>query len=234
MAAVYASPGGGGPALTGTDGTPEIVPSQTVTARFFDVFGVRPLLGRTFREADEIAGPDVAVIGESLWRSRFGADPSIVGRAFVFDGRPITILGVVPADFQFLQTAGMWTLYPRPREDRGRRLFAGLLVVARLKPASGADAAQSELAVLADRLARDHGDDRTGAARYGVADARLPRRRRAPANVDAVLGRRRLRPAPLLRQRCQPAAGAGVGACAGDGRAIGAWVPAGAASSGSS
>ena len=162
MAAVYASPGGGGPALTGTDGTPEIVPSQTVTARFFDVFGVRPLLGRTFREADEIAGPDVAVIGESLWRSRFGADPSIVGRAFVFDGRAITILGVAPADFQFLQTAGMWTLYPRPREDRGRRLFVGLLVVARLKPASRAAVAQSELTVLAERLARDHGDDRIG------------------------------------------------------------------------
>jgi putative ABC transport system permease protein len=162
MAAVYVPPGGGGPALTGTDGTPEIVPNQTVTARFFDVFGVQPLLGRAFREADEIAGTSMAVIGESLWRSRFSADPSIVGRAFLFDGRPTTILGVMPADFQFLRTAGMWTLYPRPREDRGRRVFAGLRVVARLKPGSRVDAAQSELAVLADRLARAHGDERLG------------------------------------------------------------------------
>ena len=162
MAAVYVSPGGGGPALTGTDGTPEIVPNQTVTARFFDVFGVQPLLGRTFREADEVAGADVVVIGESLWRARFSADPAIVGRAFVFDGRPRTILGVVPADFQFLRTAGMWTLYPRPREDRGRRVFTGLRVVARLKPGSRVEAAQSELTILADRLARDHGDTRLG------------------------------------------------------------------------
>jgi putative ABC transport system permease protein len=162
MAAVYVSPGGGGPALTGTDGTPEIVPNQTVTARFFDVFGVQPLLGRAFREEDEIAGTSMAVIGELLWRSRFSADPSIVGRAFLFDGRPTTILGVMPANFQFLRTAGMWTLYPRPREDRGRRVFAGLRVVARLKPGSRADAAQSELTVLADRLARAHGDERIG------------------------------------------------------------------------
>jgi putative ABC transport system permease protein len=162
MAAVYVPPGGGGPALTGTDGTPEIVPNHTVTARFFDVFGVQPLLGRTFREADEISGTSMVVIGESLWRSRFSADPSIVGRVFLFDGRPTTILGVVPAGFQFLRTAGMWTLYPRPREDSGRRVFFGLRVVARLKPGSRVETAQSELTVLADRLARDHGDQRLG------------------------------------------------------------------------
>jgi putative ABC transport system permease protein len=164
MAAVYVPPGGGGPALTGTDGTPEVVPNQTVTARFFDVFGIRPLFGRTFREADETAGTDVVVISESLWRSRFGADPAIVGRAFDFDGRPRTILGVVPGDFQFLRTARMWTLYPRPREDQGRRVFTGLRVVARLKPGRRIEAAQSELTIVADRLARDHGDSRLGRA----------------------------------------------------------------------
>jgi putative ABC transport system permease protein len=162
MAAVYVPPGGGGPALTGTDGTPEIVPNHTVTARFFDVFGVQPLVGRTFREADEVSRTGVVVISESLWRTRFGADRRIVGRAFSFDGQPRTILGVVPADFQFVRDAGMWTLYQRPREDRGRTVFAGLRVVARLEPGSRLDAAQSELNVVADRLARAYGDTRPG------------------------------------------------------------------------
>ena len=81
MAAVWIPGTGGGPTLTGPDGTPEIIPGQSVTASFFDVLGVRPILGRTFRPEDATPGaPAVVVLGEGVWRTRFGADPSLVGR----------------------------------------------------------------------------------------------------------------------------------------------------------
>ena len=162
MAAVYVPPGGGGPALTGTDGVPEIVPNQTVTAHFFDVLGVRPLLGRTFVEPDETAGTPVVVISETLWRSRFGADPSVVGRRVEFDGEPREVVGIVPASFQHVRAAGLWTLYPRPAEDRGRRLFAGLRVIGRLKPGVTPDAAAADIGRIAEGLASRHGDTREG------------------------------------------------------------------------
>jgi putative ABC transport system permease protein len=158
MAAVYVPPGGGGPAMTVGDGTPEIVPNQTVTARFFDVFQVKPILGRTFQPADEIENAAVVVLSEAFWRARLGADPSIVGRAITFDGQARTVVGIVPESFQFLRPSVVWTLYPR--DQQRRRLFAGLRVVGRIKPEVTLDAARSDLNAIADRLAQQFGDTR--------------------------------------------------------------------------
>ena len=101
MAAIWIPGTGGGPTLTGADGTPEIVPGQSVTASFFDVLGVRPTLGRTFLSADETNDPSVAVLSEGFWRRRFAADPALVGRDITLNGRPYTVIGIVPADVQF-------------------------------------------------------------------------------------------------------------------------------------
>lgn len=86
--------------LTGY-GEPAEVSTVTVTADFFSLFGTQPLLGRTLLAEDgkESAAP-VVVCSENLWRSRFGADPNIIGRAVALDQRSFTVVGVMPAGFQ--------------------------------------------------------------------------------------------------------------------------------------
>ena len=158
LAAVYVPPGGGGPALTVADGSPEIVPNQNVTATFFDVLGIRPILGRTFQAADETSGDRYVILGEAFWRARLGADSSIVGRALSFDGRLHTVVGIVPADFQFMRPASMWTLLRRPDDD-GRRLRA-LQVIGRLQPDATPDTARDDLTIIADALAAQFDDTR--------------------------------------------------------------------------
>jgi putative ABC transport system permease protein len=176
MAAIWIPAGGGGLTLLGTDGTPEAISSQTVTPRYFDVFGVAPVLGRTFRPDDSTAQPDAVVLSESFWRRRFGGDPSIIGRAISFEeGTASTIIGIVPARFQFrptifqsddvvAQPVSLWRLLPRPRQGaegaaRGQCGVCRLLqVVGRLKPGVSIEAARADLTGLAETLAA-----RTGA-----------------------------------------------------------------------
>ena len=87
MAAIWIPGSGGGPAMTGPDGTPETVPAQSVTASFFDVLGVQPIAGRTFRPEDETTDPSVVVLSEGFWRRRFAADPTLIEREITLDGR---------------------------------------------------------------------------------------------------------------------------------------------------
>jgi predicted permease len=97
----FSAYGNGGVTLTDADGAARL-PIARVTADFFRVMGVNPAIGRAFtREEDTPATHDVAVISHALWESRFGSDPSIVGRAIDLDGKPVRVLGVMPAGFAF-------------------------------------------------------------------------------------------------------------------------------------
>jgi putative ABC transport system permease protein len=175
MAAIWIPAAGGGPTLLGTDGTPEMLSSQTVTPQYFDVFGVTPILGRTFRSDDPTAQPDAVVLSESFWRRRFAGDPSIVGRALSFEGgNALTVIGIVPSEFQFrpavfrdddvvAKPVSVWMLLPRPQGVEGAaRAQCGvcrfLQVVGRLKPGTSTEAARADLTGLAETLAA-----RTGA-----------------------------------------------------------------------
>jgi putative ABC transport system permease protein len=107
--------------ITGADGVAQPLATQAVTSRFFDVLGVRPIVGRTFRPSDEGPRPDVVVLSEGLWRSHFGADPTLVGRSARMGGRTWTVIGVVPAAFQFdipgfasLGRSQVWTVLNPP------------------------------------------------------------------------------------------------------------------------
>jgi putative ABC transport system permease protein len=176
MAAIWIPGTGGGPTLTGADGTPEIVPGQSVTASFFDVLGVRPILGRTFMPTDETTDPGVAVLSEGFWRRRFAADPSLVGRDITLNGRPVTVIGIVPSDIQFtpglsfisrgVSLSSVWMLLPSPSAGiegnaRGQCGICRLLqVVGRMKPGVSIEAAQSDLTLLADTLAAPSGNSR--------------------------------------------------------------------------
>jgi putative ABC transport system permease protein len=154
---------GGGPLLAAPDGTVQSVDRQTVSSRFFDVLGVTPILGRTFLPSDAAgAVPTVVVMGEGVWRTRFGADPSVVGREVRLNGQPFTVIGVVPDHAQLARAAGIWSLmgeqFP-PNFSRGVRFLQG---IGRLKPGVSIDAAHADLSVIADSLGQAHPDTNKG------------------------------------------------------------------------
>ena len=140
--------------LTGR-GEPLQVPVARVTPSFFPTLGVRPELGRVFRDDEgRIEGPHVVMLSDALWRSRFGGDPNIVGQTVTLDTVPHTVIGVLPADaqFPFVGQADVWT--PRYFEltlmtpQRIRMGVGYLTFLARLRPGVTLARADSELAVL--------------------------------------------------------------------------------------
>ncbi|HEV3469189.1 MAG TPA: ABC transporter permease [Pyrinomonadaceae bacterium] len=133
--------------LTG-EGGPERVMGAAVTANFFDLLGVRPAHGRAFREGeDEPGAAAVAVLGHGLWQRRFGGDPKVVGREVTLNGESYTVVGVLPADFQFARVGStdLWTgLRPTPNFATPRYMH-WLNVVARLRPGVTMEAARARL-----------------------------------------------------------------------------------------
>jgi putative ABC transport system permease protein len=168
MAAWWYSPGEGGPTLMTPDGTPETVIAQQVSASFFDLLGVRPIAGRTFLLDDERSKRDVVVLSETFWKSRFGRDPSVIGRDLTLYERPFTVIGVVPASFHFYRNSSIWVPLPPYDATTGRQRRFNLHVIGRLKPGVTVEAARADLTPLADTLARQYGDARAG--RYVSVD----------------------------------------------------------------
>ncbi|HEV2416698.1 MAG TPA: ABC transporter permease [Terriglobia bacterium] len=88
----------------------ERVEGLRVSSEYFHVLGVEPALGRDFRpEEDRIGGASVAILSNGLWRTQFGADPRVIGKAILLDGSPYTVVGVMPAGFASLPAAEVWT-----------------------------------------------------------------------------------------------------------------------------
>jgi putative ABC transport system permease protein len=143
------------PLIDETRPIPETVMLQTVTTTFFDVLGVTPLLGRTFRPGDGNVA-NVKVISERLWRNRFGADPRIVGRPIRLSSPTFlaTIIGVVPDSAQVLGTTDVWECtgdMPRSADLRGSHV---LQVIARMKPNVTIEQARADMAVVAANVER--------------------------------------------------------------------------------
>jgi predicted permease len=134
-------------------GDPFQVPIFKTTANWFEVLGLRPILGRTFlREEEE--GADAAVITDRFWKARLGGDPNVIGRALVLDGVSHTIVGVVPK-MPISWTgpnADIWTtkpfVIPGFSYERMMRGTAFLRAVGRLKPGVTVDQARSALKLL--------------------------------------------------------------------------------------
>jgi len=143
------------------DGQPERLTSVPVTQNFFPLLGVEPQVGRQF-SAEECVwnGPRVAMLSDSLWRGRFGADPSIVGKALKFDGGPVTVVGVLPASFDFGTIFAPGTkvdMYePFPLTPETNRWGNTLAIVGRLKPEARLGTAQAEAAILGPQLQREN------------------------------------------------------------------------------
>jgi putative ABC transport system permease protein len=145
--------------LTGS-GEPERLSGVRTTPNLFALLGIQPIVGRTLAASDDAAA--VAVIDERLWRTRFGADSRVVGRAIKLDGLTHTIVGVVPADFRFPdENVSVWV----PGRFTARELAADSSysydVLARLAPDVSLAAAQAEMNLVAERVAREHPSSRT-------------------------------------------------------------------------
>jgi predicted permease len=137
---------------------PQRVQTGVVSANFFDVLGVKPLLGRTFVESDEQHGSDaVLVLSYQYWRRSHGGDPSIVGRSFQMNNRPHTVIGVLPPIPQYpneqdvyMPTSHCPTRASEPFiANRNARMMS---VFARLKPGVPVAQAQADLSTLAGNL----------------------------------------------------------------------------------
>ena len=142
--------------LVAETGEPIKVTGGRVTDNMFQALGARPLLGRTIEPADGRAGaPGVAVLSNTLWRTRFNGDPSVIGRAIQLDGVQHTIIGVMPAGFDiFSRGHDLWSVLPWDPSDRTFKATFSL-AIARLKPAATVDGATRELAELAPAMRKD-------------------------------------------------------------------------------
>ena len=148
--------------LTGS-GSPEALTAAQVTADFFSVLEARPLLGRTFgRPESEPGAAPVAVLSHDLWKTRFGGDPGIVGRDVRLNDRLYRVVGVMGPKVRLPDFAQVWVPYEWTPEQRATRSNHNALVIARLRPGVERSAAQTEMSLLSDRLARQYPDDDAG------------------------------------------------------------------------
>jgi len=140
--------------LTG-DGDPARLRGASVSAGFFEVLGCAPALGRGLREEDDRPGAArVVVLSHGLWRSRFGAEPTAIGRAVTLEGAPFTIVGVMPPEFGYPRGAELWTpMVPSQPDLVGNRNAGWLHVIGRLRPGVGVAEARAEMDALVRGLA---------------------------------------------------------------------------------
>ena len=145
--------------LTLADQAERIDLAQT-SANFFDVFGIRPQLGRLFVAGDEQAGhAPVVVLSDTLWRRRFGADPTLVGQQVNLDGTTYSVVGIAPAGFHYPRKTEAWLpplkLAPELNqaiEPTQRRGMGYLYAVALLRPGVSVPQAASEMETITARL----------------------------------------------------------------------------------
>jgi putative ABC transport system permease protein len=146
------------PTLTDA-GEPEPLVGSRVSADFFKVLGVRPMLGRAFRpEEDVVGGPNVVVISASLWQRRFAGDAAIVGRVIHLNDLPYTVIGVLPPGFRNPEpnlkgTADVWR--PLSLNDGAKvRMAHFLRVIVRLRPGVTLSQADRDFSLISARLAK--------------------------------------------------------------------------------
>ena len=204
-----------------SDGEPERVRGANAEAELFEVLGAKPLVGRVFTKDEEKAGKnDVAVIAYGLWQRRFGGADA-VGKSLDFDGRRVTVIGVMPKGFAFpMKTTEFWSPLVVSEQARQARVGYFLQMVARLKPGVMPEQAQTQMDVVARQLEQQYPDANAG---YGVYVN--PLENHVAGNVEdaAVRAARRgrLRPADCVRKRRRPVSRARRSARPRDRRAIG-------------
>jgi predicted permease len=142
--------------LSDDEGRPERFRGASLTVDAFEALGVQPLLGRGFQPGDDAPGaPAILLLGEQIWRERYGGSPDIVGRTIRAGGANRTVIGVMPEQFAFPIRERVWlplTVQPLAKPRGEGPSYA---VVARLKPGVRLSSAQAEVAGIAARLEQE-------------------------------------------------------------------------------
>jgi putative ABC transport system permease protein len=150
--------------LTGA-GEPERLDGRRVSANMFNLLGVQAILGRTFVADEDQPGTRVALLNETLWKRRFGGDPSVIGRAVMLNGESYTVVGVLPQNVRLPAYGSwhdqVWVPLAFPPEEATNRGNHFLQVIARMKPAIGLKEATAEMETIAARLAQQYPDYNT-------------------------------------------------------------------------
>lgn len=136
---------------------PKNIFAAQVTPNFFSTLGVKVTLGRDFVE-DEMQsdGPHVTILTDGFWRTEFGADPNIVGRVIHLDGKPATIIGVLPREFEFApaNSAPVWVPIHQSGDPITRRSLRWLTVIGRLAPGFTPEQARAEMESISAQLSQ--------------------------------------------------------------------------------
>src|ERR1041385_1165151 len=174
---------GGGGIMSGR-GEPERIFAPAVSANFFSVLGVQPALGRLFEPGEDNPGtPRVLVLTYGMWQRRFGGEPSIIGQSLTVNGDSYTVVGVLPASFQFaMRAADLFRTYQPTDQQRTRRFLHGTNLIGRLKPGISESQAQTELGVIAKRI--EEGDMRSHA---GTTLKLIPLQEQVVGQVKPIL-----------------------------------------------
>ncbi len=148
--------------LTGT-GEAERLTSVPVTENLFALLGVQPAIGRSFTTEEcrgRYSAPPALVLNHNFWRRRFASDPSMVGRKLTLNNRPATVVGVLPASFDFASVFAPGTpvdiFVPWPLNDKTKPMGNTMNILGRLKPGAAVPGAQAELTMLGKQLESQH------------------------------------------------------------------------------
>jgi putative ABC transport system permease protein len=143
---------GAGLSYTG-GGEPKSLRASVVSAPYFEVFGIKAAMGRTFSADEDQPGKDkVAVISHRTWTNLFGADPGLVGRAIQLNGEPYTVIGVLPRGSEFdRRSSDLWVPLVFPSSPA--RDYHSFGAVARMKPGVSLEQAQAEMSAIAAGIA---------------------------------------------------------------------------------
>lgn len=147
--------------LTGAD-VPVQLRNGRVSASYFDIFGVRPMLGRSFApDEDQLGKQHEVILSHRVWESRFGADPNLVGRHIRLNGEPYQVIGVMSPGTYDRQWQDIWTpLAFKPQEMT--RDYHWMISWARLKPGVTLEQARQQMKAIAARIERDYPQSNKG------------------------------------------------------------------------
>jgi putative ABC transport system permease protein len=136
---------------------------STVSSDFFSVLRTNAMQGRTFTPDEEQPGRDqVVVISHGLWQRAFGANPNIIGQPVTLNSRSFTVVGIMPAGFQYPQEAELWVPLAWDDKERQTRSIHDYIVIARLKQNVSLQQAQAEMSTISSRLEQQYPEENGG------------------------------------------------------------------------
>lgn len=147
-----------GRSLAITEGDePERLIGAAISWNLFPMLGIRPQIGRPFRAEDDLAGSERTVLlSDAIWRRRYAADSSVIGRAIQVNGTAHTVIGVMPERFRFPETTDLW-ITAAPVSSTDLRTNRSFVVYARLRGGATVEQADREIAALAAQVNQQYG-----------------------------------------------------------------------------